>query len=110
MRSREETSAPRRGNRSAQLCGCILACTLFVFAPVICAQVTMPDDVTARLVPPGVEPIDSDTKIYQLTGDMWVTVYIENRSKQRLRFNVIDPHYANRLQLFKDDVLIPYRE
>ena len=41
---------------------------------------------------------------------MWVTIYIENRSKQRLKWNVIDPYYVNRLQLFKDGVLIPYRE
>lgn len=98
-------------NRSTQLFGCVLACTLFVFSQVICAQQTIADDVTARLVPVGFEPTDDESKVYQLKNDdMWVTIYIENRSKQRLRFNVIDPHYANRLQLFKGDVLIPYRE
>lgn len=97
-------------NKSARLCNCILACTLFTFSQVICAQVTIPDDVTVRLVPPGFEPVDDDKKVYQLKNDMWVTIYIENRSKQRLKVNVIDPHYTNRLQLFKDDVLIPYRD
>ena len=97
-------------NRSAKLFGSLFACTLFVFSPVVCAQVTIPDDVTVRLVPAGVEPIDDEKKVYQLKNDMWVSVYIENRSKQRLKWNVIDPHYVNRLQLFKDDVLIPYRE
>lgn len=93
-------------NRSIQLC--ILA-TLFGFSHVARAQVTIPD-VTVRLVPAGVEPIDDEKKVYQLKGDMWVTIYIENKSTQRLRLNVIDPHYTNRLQLFKDDVLIPYRD
>ena len=73
------------------------------------AQVTIPD-VTVRLVPAGVEPIDDEKKVYQLNGDVWVTIYIENKSTQRLRLNVIDPHYTNRLQLFKDDVLVPYRD
>ena len=98
-------------SRSIQLSGSILACTLFVFSQVICAQQTIADNVTARLVPVGFEPTDDESKVYQLKNDdMWVTVYIENRSKQRLRSNVIDPHYANRLQLFKGDVLRPYRE
>src|SRR5215212_7441799 len=97
-------------NRSAQLCGCILACILFAFSQVICAQVTIPDGVTARLVPVSLEPINDERKVYQLKDDMWVTIFIENRSKQRLRSNVIDPHYTNRLELFKGDVLIPYPE
>ena len=97
-------------NRSAQLCVCILACTLFAFSQVVCAQVAIPDGVTVRLVPAGLDPIDDERNVYQLKNDMWVSVYIENRSKQRLKWNVIDPHYVNRLQLFKDDVLIPYRE
>ena len=96
-------------NGSAQICSCILACALFAFSQAICAQVTIPDDVTVRLVPPGSEPTD-ENKVYQLKNDMWVSIFIENRSKQRLRSNVIDPYYTNRLQLFKDGVLIPYRE
>jgi hypothetical protein len=97
-------------NRSARLCGCILACTLFAFSQVVRAQVTILDDVTARLLPAGLEPINDESKVYQFKNDMWVTVFIENRSKQRLKWNVIDPHYSNRLELFKNDVLIPYRE
>lgn len=116
--------------RFSQLCACILACTCFVFPQVISTKVTIqkeshpvtsevhqrtpqpiPDDVTVRLVPAGSEPIDDERKVYQfLNNDMWATIYIENRSKQRLKSNVIDPHYGNRLQLFKDDVQIPYRE
>jgi hypothetical protein len=96
-------------NKSVRLCGCLLAWTLFAFSQVVCAQATIPD-VTVRLVPAGVEPTNDERKVYPLKNDMWVTVFIENKSKQRLKSNVIDAYYGNRLQLFKDDVLIPYRE
>ena len=96
--------------RPAQLRGCILACILFAFSQVVVAQTTITDDVRVRLVPVGVDPADDATKVYQLKNQMWVTVYIENRSKRRLETKLVDPHHGNRLQLFKGDVLIPYRE
>ena len=95
--------------RSAKLFGSLFACSLFAFSQVVCAQVTIPD-VTVRLAPAGLDPTEDEKKVHQLKGDMWVSIYIENRSQQRLKWNVIDPYYVNRLQLFKDGVLIPYRE
>lgn len=89
---------------------CILAFILFAFSHVVRAQVTIPDDVTVRLMPAGLDLIDDEKKVYQLKDDMWVTIYVENRSKQRLKWNVVDPYFAYRIQLFKGDVLIPYRE
>ena len=95
--------------RFSQLCGLILTWIVILFSQVVHAQGTMPE-VTLRLVPVSVEPTDDDKKVYQLNNDMDVTVYVDNKSKQRLRWNVLDPHYIIRFQLFKDDVLIPYRE
>ena len=41
---------------------------------------------------------------------MQVTVFVVNDSNRRIKVDVIDSYYGNRLQLFKDGTLVPYRE
>jgi len=103
--------------RSVLLGGCILACALYVFSQVIphplMAQLAANKrllDVTVRLVPVGSEEPTDENKVYQLDNATWLTVYIENRSNQRLKLSVLDPEYAFRLQLYKDDVEVPYTD
>ncbi len=69
----------------------------------------IPETVTVRLAPSGVQP-SLDGKHYRLERDVRVTAFVVNDSGQRLKVNVVDLCYGNRLQLFKDGVLIPYRE
>ena len=39
-----------------------------------------------------------------------MTVFVVNNSDRRVRMNVVDLYYGDRLQLFKDNVLVPYRD
>ncbi|HSS20086.1 MAG TPA: hypothetical protein VLL54_08425 [Pyrinomonadaceae bacterium] len=48
--------------------------------------------------------------LYQLTDDLFVAVVLVNNSNREIRFPVIDTYYANRLQLFKDGVPLPYTD
>lgn len=70
----------------------------------------IPDNVTVHLAPSGLQPDDGRTEPYRLDANVRVTVFVENKSTQRIRVNVVDLYYANRLRLFKNDVLIPYRK
>jgi hypothetical protein len=69
----------------------------------------IPEGLKVRLVP-------SDSKSqregqpYRLGSEGDVDVLLENDSDKPVRVSVIDPYYGNRLQLFKDGKLIPYRE
>jgi hypothetical protein len=45
-----------------------------------------------------------------VNSDLIITVYVVNNSDERVKVDVIDNYYGNRFQLFKDGVLIPYRE
>ena len=47
---------------------------------------------------------------YSLRNDVGVTVFAANDSNRRVTVEVIDSYYANRLELFRDEVLVPYRE
>ncbi len=69
----------------------------------------IPDNVSVRLAPSGLQP-HLDGKRFRLESDARVTVYVVNNSKQRLKVNVVDLYYGNRLQLFKNAVLLPYLE
>ena len=51
-----------------------------------------------------------EEKLYRLGREVPVTVLVVNNSDQRIRVEVIDLYYGNRFQLFKDGVLVPYRE
>ena len=70
---------------------------------------SIPENVTVRLAPSGLQP-SIETKRHRLESDGRVTVFVVNNSDRRLKLNVVDPYYADRLQLFKDNVLVPYRE
>ena len=70
---------------------------------------SIPEKVTVRLAPSGLQP-SSETERLRLDSDVRVTVFVVNNSNRRVRLNVVDLYYGDRLQLFKDNVVIPYRE
>ena len=70
---------------------------------------SIPETVTVRLAPSGLQP-SLETERHHLTSDVRVTVFVANNSDRRVRVNVVDLYYGDRLQLFKDNVLVPYRE
>ncbi len=69
----------------------------------------IPGTVTVKLVPSDFQD-KPEEKSYRLSSDAYLTVLVVNNSEQRLRVEVIDLYYGNRLQLFKDGKLIPYLE
>ena len=70
---------------------------------------SIPEKVTVRLAPSGSQP-SSETERLRLDSDVRVTVFVVNNSDRRVKVNVVDLYYGDRLQLFKDNVLVPYRE
>lgn len=69
----------------------------------------IPDGVTVEMVPDGAEP-RTDGKLFRLGIDDSIAIVVRNTTGQPLKVNVVDLYYGNRPQLFKDDVLIPYRQ
>lgn len=69
----------------------------------------IPETVRIKLAPGGLRP-QIDGTPYRLGNEVKVTVFVVNDSNLRLKVNVIDSYYGNRLQLFKDGKLVPYRE
>lgn len=69
----------------------------------------IPSFVTVRLVPSDFQEKPGQ-KLYRLRSEASVTVLVVNNSDQRIKVEVIDHYYGNRFQLFKDGVLVPYRE
>ncbi len=49
-------------------------------------------------------------ELYRLRNDVYVTVFVVNDSGQRIKIEVVDTYFANRPQLFRNGVLVPYRE
>jgi hypothetical protein len=70
----------------------------------------IPPGVTIELVPEGSDLKKKDGDPYQLGREDYNRIFIRNHSHQSLKVNVIDRYYGNRPQLFKDGVLIPYRQ
>ena len=68
----------------------------------------IPENVVLRLAPSDLQPVDG--RRYVLTRDGWVRVFVVNNSNSRVKVKLIDEYYANRPQLYKGDVLIPYRQ
>ena len=69
---------------------------------------SIPETVTVRLAPSGSQPA-LETERPRLDGDVRITVFVVNDSDRRVRVNVVDLYYGDRLQLYKDNVLVPYR-
>ena len=69
----------------------------------------IPTGVKIEMVPEGVEP-KTDGKTYRLGTDVYIRGFVVNNSDQPVKVSVVDRYYGNRPQLFKDGVLIPYRE
>jgi hypothetical protein len=69
----------------------------------------IPNSVTIKLVPSDFQN-EPEKKLYRLGSGAYVTVIVENNSAQRIKVEVIDLYYGNRPQLFKDGMLVPYRE
>ena len=69
----------------------------------------IPDGVSIRLAPSGLQP-STEEKLYRLTADVRVAVFVVNNSDKPLKAYVMDLYYRNRLQLFKDGSLMPYRK
>src|SRR5205807_10548432 len=69
----------------------------------------IPPSVSIELAPEGVQP-KADGKPYQLGNEVFVDFIVRNKSDRPLKINVIDREYGNQPQLFKNGVLIPYRE
>jgi hypothetical protein len=69
---------------------------------------SIPETVTVRLAPSGSQP-SLESERPRLDSDVRVTVFVVNNSDRRVKVNVVDWYYGNRLQLFKDNVLVPYR-
>lgn len=73
------------------------------------AATPIPKTVTVKVVPSDFQE-KPEEKIYRLGNEVQVTVLVVNNSDQRIKVDVIDLYYGNRLQLFKNGVLVPYRE
>src|SRR5260370_41821529 len=69
----------------------------------------MPAGVKIEMVPEDVEP-KTDGKLYRLGTDVYIRGFVVNNSDHPVKVSVVDRYYGNRPQLFKDGVLIPYRE
>ena len=65
--------------------------------------------MTVRLVPSDFQE-KPEEKLYRLGREAYVTVLVVNNSDKRVKVEVIDLYYGNRLQLFKDGLLVPYKE
>lgn len=72
------------------------------------AATPIAEGVSIELAPDGSHP--KKDGVYQLASEVVVTILVVNDSEQPLKLNVIDREYGNRLQLFKDGVLVPYRD
>jgi hypothetical protein len=70
---------------------------------------TISPGVIIELTPEGAQP-KADGKPYQLGNEVLVNFLVRNKSDQPLKINVIDREYGNQPHLFKNGVLIPYRE
>ena len=70
---------------------------------------SIPSSVTVRLVPSDFQE-KPEEKLYRLGREAYVTVLVVNNSDKRVKVEVIDLYYGNRLQLFKDGLLVPYKE
>jgi hypothetical protein len=70
---------------------------------------TIPNTVIIKLVPSAFQE-QPEQKLYRIGSDAEITVRVVNNSDQRIKIEVIDLYYGNRLQLFKDGVLVPYRD
>lgn len=68
----------------------------------------IPAGVSIELTPEGLQPKKDGT--YEATSKVVVVIFVVNKSDQTLKLNVIDREYGNRPQLFRDGVLVPYRE
>jgi hypothetical protein len=69
----------------------------------------IPAGVSIEVAPEGFEA-PKDGRPYRLGSEVIVVLFVRNNSDQPLKINVIDREYGNRPQLFKDGVLIPYRD
>lgn len=69
----------------------------------------LPQALKVRLLPDGLEPLP-EGQAFRLGNDINIRVFVVNDSDQRVRVSVIDELYGNRLQLFKDGKLVPYRD
>jgi hypothetical protein len=70
---------------------------------------TIPSSVTIKLVPSAFQE-QPEQKLYRVGSEAEITVRVVNDSDQRIKVEVIDLYYGNHLKLFKDGVLVPYRE
>jgi hypothetical protein len=70
---------------------------------------SIPETVTVRLAPLVSQPLISPDRL-RLDSDVRVKVFVINNSDRRVKVNVVDLYYGDRLQLFRDNVLVPYRE
>lgn len=66
----------------------------------------IPAGVTIELVPDRLQP--KDNRPYQLSSEDLLRVFVLNNSGQPLKVGLADRYYANRPQLFKDGILVPY--
>lgn len=69
----------------------------------------IPETLRIKLTPADLQP-QADLNPYRLGSVVHVTVYVVNDSNRRIKVDVIDHYYGNRLQLFKDGILVPYSE
>jgi|GEM_PF-1409272 len=69
----------------------------------------IPAGLKVRLIPSDLKS-QAEGQPYRLESEVDVDVLLINDSDQAVRVSVIDPYYGNRLQLFKDGKLVPYRE
>ncbi|HBB86295.1 MAG TPA: hypothetical protein DC047_01620 [Blastocatellia bacterium] len=65
--------------------------------------------ITIEMVPENFQG-QPKQKVYRLNADTFITVVVLNSSNGQLNIPVIDLYYGNRPQLFKDAVMLPYKE
>ena len=69
----------------------------------------IPAGVTIELVPADFQ-LEPKRKLYRLSGDVFVSVIVVNGSRQEIPAPVVDSYYGDRPQVFKDGVMVPYRD
>jgi hypothetical protein len=69
----------------------------------------IPTGVTVEISPDLTEQ-RPDQGVYRFEGEVPLKTFVMNNSDQPVKVNIIDHYYGNRPQLFKDGVLIPYRD
>ena len=80
-----------------------------IFDVVARKPAAIPGTLRIEMVPAGLQGKPNGGP-YGFGSEVHVTVVVVNNSDQRIKVEVVDNYYGNRLQLFKDGQLVPYTD